>query len=305
MAPLQGFTDFVYRNAYAECFPEGVDLFFTPFLRVEDGAVRRKDAFDVASTSPKVKQRLIPQIIANSREEVEVLAQFVINQGFGNCDINFGCPFPQQTAQHHGAGILAHPDAVSEVLEAAAAFKELKWSLKMRLGNSDKTEYLSIVEIINRAPLSFVTVHPRIGRQMYRGVVDMETFGDIVSRLRHPVVYNGDITDVDGVRSVASRFPFLNAVMIGRGILCDPFLPYGFKSGSSVFCRDVYLKFVSLLVDGYQRHYNGSEQMALDKMKSFLEYPLPFVNKRFVKSIQKSRCLSEFIALTAASLRVI
>ena len=298
-APLQGFTDFVYRNAYAECFG-GVERFFTPFLRVEDGEVRRKDAVDLTATTPKVRPSLVPQIIANSREEVDILLQYIVSQGFNCCDINFGCPFPQQTARMHGAGILSHPCTVREVLDAAANFgAQLKLSLKMRLGNTDKNECLAIVDIINDAPLEFVTVHPRIGKQMYKGSVDLEAFAGLASRLKHPVVYNGDIVDAEGVRRIVAMFPDLHAVMIGRGILSNPFLPESIKGGNNFFDRAKYLKFINLLINGYQNHYNGSEQMTLDKMKTFWDYPLRGVDKKCVKAIQKARTLSEFLAMVA------
>ncbi len=304
LAPLQGFTDFVYRNAYVECFG-GVDKFFTPFLRVEDGAVRRKDVFDLAATASSVRPLLVPQIIASSSDEVDILAQLVISEGFACCDINFGCPFPQQTAKMHGAGILAHPDKVREVLDAAAKYNGLKWSLKMRLGNTDRNECLAIVDIINDAPLSLVTIHPRIGKQMYKGSVDLEAFAELASRLKHPVVYNGDIVDADGIRRIADRFPFVDAVMIGRGILCNPFMPENFKTGNNIFDRNKYLKFTNLLIEGYQNHYNGSEQMALDKMKTFWEYPLPGVDKKHVKAIQKSRSLVELVSQIAVAINTL
>ncbi|MCR5455413.1 MAG: tRNA-dihydrouridine synthase, partial [Bacteroidales bacterium] len=186
-----------------------------------------------------------------------------------------------------------------EVLNAAAKYNGLKWSLKMRLGNVDKKECLAIIDIINDSPLSFVTIHPRIGKQMYKGSVDLETFADVAAMIKHPVVFNGDIVDTEGVRRISDRFPSLSAVMIGRGILSNPFLPENIKTGNKIFDRKKYLKFSNLLIEGYQNHYNGSEQMTIDKMKTFWEYPLPGVDKKHVKAIQKSRTLSEFVAMVA------
>ena len=33
-APLQGYTDVIYRNAHAACFG-GIDTYYTPFVRLE------------------------------------------------------------------------------------------------------------------------------------------------------------------------------------------------------------------------------------------------------------------------------
>ena len=45
-APLQGVTDNVWRMAHHEVFG-GVDAYYSPFMRVEHGEIRRKDLRDV------------------------------------------------------------------------------------------------------------------------------------------------------------------------------------------------------------------------------------------------------------------
>lgn len=296
-APLQGYTDYVYRNLYAETF-DGVEKFFTPFLRIEGGEVRRKDVVDLMMT--KNRSITVPQIIANCSEDVDILAQLVIDKGFEHCDINFGCPFPQQTHKMRGAGILPHPDKVEEVLKAAAKYPELKFSVKMRLGNTAKTECLAIVDILNDAPLSFVTVHPRISKQMYSGTIDMAMFQELTAKINHPIVYNGDINTVDDINRITSQFTNIKAVMIGRGLLVNPFLAQDYKAdGNDGFDVKIYMKFVNNLSQGYLAQYDNSEYMALDKMKTFWAYPPPGVSKKHVKEIQKARSLAEFITNVA------
>ena len=156
-----------------------------------------------------------------------------------------------------------------------------------------------IIDIINDAPLSFVTIHPRIGKQMYKGSVDLDAFADVASRLKHPIVYNGDIVDNESFRRIATMFPKLFAVMIGRGILSNPFLPESIKTGNQIFDRKKYLNFINLLIEGYLNHLNNSEYMTLDKMKTFWDYPLRGVDKKSVKAIQKARTLSEYVAMVA------
>ena len=41
-APLQGYTDVIYRNAHAACFG-GIDTYYTPFVRLEKGGFRHRD----------------------------------------------------------------------------------------------------------------------------------------------------------------------------------------------------------------------------------------------------------------------
>lgn len=303
-APLQGFTDYVYRDAHARYFG-GVEEYFTPFVRLDGGEVRNKDIFDLAKSRRGGASITVPQIIANGGEEADALIRLVAKEGFDCCDINFGCPYPQQTSKFRGAGILAHADKILEVMKSVAACPELKFSVKMRLGNADKNEVLSIIDIINDAPLSYVTIHPRIGRQMYSGDLDMEMFAEVKSRLRHPVVFNGDIRTAGQIVDVVNNYGDLQAVMIGRGLLANPFLAESYAKGADVFERDRYMAFLETLMQGYLAQYDNSEYMALDKVKTFWDYPLPGVDKKRVKSIQKSRSLAEFMSLVAVAVNSI
>ena len=45
-APLQGYTDAVYRRAHARIFG-GIETYYSPFVRMEHGEIRRKDARDI------------------------------------------------------------------------------------------------------------------------------------------------------------------------------------------------------------------------------------------------------------------
>ena len=46
-APLQGYTDDVYRRVHYKLIG-GVKNYYTPFVRIEAGAVRSKDQRDIA-----------------------------------------------------------------------------------------------------------------------------------------------------------------------------------------------------------------------------------------------------------------
>ena len=51
-APLQGFTEAVWRNVHSTVFG-GVDVYCTPFLRYEHGEIRSKDVRDVKNEDRK------------------------------------------------------------------------------------------------------------------------------------------------------------------------------------------------------------------------------------------------------------
>ena len=296
-APIQGFTDYVYRNAHAAVYG-GIDKYFTPFIRVEDEGLRKKDINDLfnANVPERSNYELVPQIIANNACDFAKLVDFVIDCGYSACDINFGCPFPQQSKKFRGCGILQNPDMVADVLRATRKYQDMRFSLKMRLGYESAEESLAVAGIINSVPLRFVTIHPRLGRQMYKGDVDMEGFRKLASAINHPIVYNGDINSIDQAKDLMKMFPNLSALMIGRGLIANPELAECIHSGKFTFSKTRFLKFINLLVEGYTGQY-GSELMVLDKMKTFFTYSN--FNAKAIKAIQKSRSLSEFVAKAA------
>ncbi len=302
LAPIQGFTDYVFRNAHQAIYG-GVDKYFTPFIRVEGGALRKKDINDLifSAESDNPDTELVPQIIANNANEVELLLDFITESGFNACDINFGCPFPQQSRKHRGCGILQNRDMVSDVLAAIKNYPGIEFSLKMRLGYDSPDESLAVVDLINDAPLRFVTIHPRLGKQMYSGNVDLHGFKTLSAEIKHPVIYNGDIISAENADKIMGDFPEIHGIMIGRGMIADPGLAAGIKSGNYKFDRNKYLKFLGALVEGYSAQYQNSELMVLDKMKTFFAYSS--FDKKVTKAIQKSRSVAELIGNVAIGIR--
>ena len=67
-------------------------------------------------------------------------------------------------------------------------------------------------------------IHPRIARQMYKGETDLEAFARYAPLLKHPVCYNGDILNISDVQKIQTIMPEISGIMIGRGILQNPFL---------------------------------------------------------------------------------
>ena len=131
-APLQGYTDAVYRRAHWECVG-GVDEYYTPFVRIEKGEVRRKDLRD---TNPAANEGVptVPQVIARDVDEFARLCDALQEQGWNRIDINMGCPFPMQVRAGRGSGLLQHPERIEEILKEMQRRPEVVFSVKMRLG---------------------------------------------------------------------------------------------------------------------------------------------------------------------------
>ena len=303
-APLQGYTTGIYRKAHAEIFG-GVDAYYAPFLRIENGKPREKDLRDLNSFDGNARE--IPQIIANSVEEFKILANALIAKGYTEIDFNMGCPFPMQVNRHRGAGILNDKQTVQEIMDEIRKISNangtaptivkgtapVKFSVKMRLGQDSPDEAFAILPILNEAPLSQITLHPRLGKQQYKGAIDFKSFEKFYEECRHPLVYNGDITSVSQICEMERRYPKLAGVMIGRGLLARPSLAAEYKGMRDINLLGKLFQMHQVIFDHACKTYQGDSQI-LSHVQSFWEYLEPSIPKKIFKKIKKAGKLSEY-----------
>ena len=286
-APLQGYTDAVYRRAHWECV-SGVDEYYTPFVRIEKGEVRRKDLRD---TDPAANEGVptVPQVIARDGDEFARLCDALQSQGWSRIDLNIGCPFPMQVKAGRGSGLLQHPVKVEEILREMQRRPEVTFSVKMRLGQESETEGLAVMPVINEMPLVHVTLHPRLGRQQYKGTADREAFQRFMNLSRHPMVYNGDLSSqqpaIDGQ---------LKGVMLGRGLLARPWM-LGDKE-----LHEVVKAMHAIVYRHAMEHLCGDSQI-LARLHAFWEYlDIPHKQK---KAVMKATTLPRYREAVACALR--
>lgn len=293
MAPLQGYTDAVYRNAHARIFG-GVDRYYTPFVRLERGAFRNKDLRDIDPEANETDP--VPQMLAGTPDEAARLAALFLSKGYRRADLNLGCPFVPLARKHKGAGLLPYPEEVERLFGALEALPGLTFSLKMRLGWQDASESERLLPLINGFPFSHVTVHARTGRQQYKGETDPAGFETIYRACKHPVFYNGDIRTPGDLSSLADRFPDVAGFVIGRGLLADPALAAEYKAGRESDPAEKLEKiraFHAELSARYAARLQGETQL-LAKLKSIWDYLLPEADRKLRKKIAKSTRLSQY-----------
>lgn len=295
-APLQGYTDAVYRQAHARFFG-GVEYYYTPFARVEHGEVRPKDLRDIEPENNRCL-KLIPQFIAPNPEKLIQIMDAFLAKGYQQVDINLGCPFPMLAKRHNGAGILPYPEEVKTLLSTAIeTYPTVRFSVKMRLGWERNEEALALLPFLNELPLSHLILHPRIGKQQYKGEVDLEAFETFYTACRHPLFYNGDVLTVEDINRIIERFPKLAGIMIGRGLLANPALALEFQQGKTLSKAEMAERIESLHQDVFSHYGNrlqGGDLQLLGKMKGFWEYLLPYADRKAKKAIHKANRLDTY-----------
>ncbi|WP_018668926.1 tRNA-dihydrouridine synthase family protein [Bacteroides gallinarum] len=297
-APLQGYTDAAYRQAHARIFG-GVDTYYSPFVRVEHGEIRRKDARDINPENNR-GVHLIPQLIAPHPDKLEQIMSLFSGYNYREADINLGCPFPMLAKRHNGAGMLPYPEEVKELLIAATEkYPRFRFSVKLRLGWENADECLALLPLLNALPLSHIILHPRLGKQQYKGEVDLDGFEAFYNRCDKPLFYNGDLHTTEDIQAIAVRFPKLAGIVIGRGLLANPALAWEYRQGKRLSADEMAEKVRQLHTDvynSYEEQLQGGETQLLMKMKSFWEYLLPEGNRKAKKTIHKTAKLTNYLA---------
>lgn len=286
-APLQGYTDSIFRKLHTEIFG-GVDKYYTPFIRVERGDFRKKD---IRELPDETELCTIPQIIASTKpEDIEKMVVMLEEKGYKEVNINMGCPFPMIAKHGMGSGLLADKEAVKAMIKVLEAHSSMQFSLKTRLGYDDENQIFEMTDIINNFPFTEVTMHPRIAKDQYSGDINHQKFAEFAKVCKHPLIYNGDVTTLDDINKISTVYPTLKGIMIGRGLLMNPALASEYKNGvimSDKEKKDKSKQLIKKLFTQCEELMNGEEQ-SVAHVKAYFEYLLPNIEKRNRKKVLKA-----------------
>lgn len=298
LAPLQGFTDCIFRQAYASVFA-GIDRFFIPYIALQQGEILRKYDREVFPENNNQKL-VVPQILAGDEQEARVLMIHLKNYGYSAVNLNLGCPYPMVTNRGRGAALLQKPAKLAKILEAVFSDFGMMISVKLRAGLHRPDELEQIVPVLNEFPLSEVILHARTAKQLYKGALCDPALAFAAATLKHSLVFNGDVFSRDDFRRRAAQFPAVKHWMLGRGVLMNAFLPAQLQG--TVFTeaekRAKLQHFHALVWEAHLRNADNAGN-ALNKLKQFWQYfSHHFLNQgRVYKSIKKLKAADHLAPL--------
>jgi hypothetical protein len=298
-APLQGYTDDVYRRLHHRLVG-GIAAYYTPFVRWEHGGVRSKDLRDIA---PEHNEGVpvVPQIIAADADELARLVDVIAPLGYRRIDLNMGCPFPLQARHGRGSGLLPLPERAAAIFERMGTYPEVGFSVKLRLGWDDATQLDRLAPLVAAAPLVSVALHPRLGVMGYKGTADRAAFARFAAACPHPLLYNGDLLTPTDVEELVAAQPTVAGVMIGRGLLARPSLSAELRDGRPWSAAE-QIALLHRLHDGlheaYARIVPGDEALHR-KLRPFWDYAEATIGRKAFKKVQKAGNLRNYLRAVA------
>ena len=191
LAPLRGVTIRCFRETFARPIADfGFNEAITPFITAAPGYDPLKDR--ELLNADRQSLTTTPQFIGKDPAALRYCLERIKAAGYETADLNCGCPFPMVRNKGRGSGLLRTPKVLAEMLAVGCeVMGEGKFSMKTRLGVTEKDELLKLLPLINQFPLRFVTVHPRTAIQMYEGECDLAAYQKVAAECKLPLVLNG------------------------------------------------------------------------------------------------------------------
>lgn len=304
MAPLEGITGYIYRNTFARYFG-GIDKYFTPFIAPAKGRpLRTRELKDVQNRGDGMK--VVPQLLTNSGEGFVRTARYLKGLGYDEVNINLGCPSKTVVTKCKGSGLLYDIERLDNFLYEVFEADVMRVSVKTRIGRDSETEFEDIIDVYKKYPISELIIHPRLQKDYYSGEPDMQTFAEGVRRYGRSdsVCYNGDIRSVSDCGRLRAEFPDIHRVMLGRGLIANPFLAEEIKgvSAKDGSHMERLFAFHDELFEAYCSSDVGRANV-LFKMKELWSYmgilcgePESSHIGRLLKRIRKSKDIEEYIS---------
>ena len=223
VAPMAGVTDRPFRKL---CKRLGAGY------AVSEMVTSRPDLQDSLKTSRRADHSGEPgpiavQIAGTDAQMMADAARYNIDRGAQIIDINMGCPAKKVCNKWAGSALMQDEALALEIVQAvvnACAPHGVPVTLKMRTGWSAEGKNAPTIALAaESAGVQMLTVHGRTREQGYKGFAEHDTVAHIKSRVKIPVVANGDITSPEKAREVLARTG-ADAVMVGRAAQGRPWI---------------------------------------------------------------------------------
>ncbi|TMH32868.1 MAG: tRNA dihydrouridine synthase DusB [Betaproteobacteria bacterium] len=223
VAPMAGVTDRPFRQL---CKRLGAGY------AVSEMVTSRRDLWTSLKTSRRADhagevEPIAVQIAGTDAAMMAEAAAYNIDRGAQIIDINMGCPAKKVCNQWAGSALMQNEPlalAIIDAVVAACAPRKVPVTLKMRTGwCATERNALALARAAESAGIAMVAVHGRTREQGYKGSAEYDTVAAVKSRLRIPVVANGDIDSPEKAREVL-RATGADAIMVGRAAQGRPWI---------------------------------------------------------------------------------
>ena len=220
VAPMAGITDRPFRRLarrYGAALAVSEMVSARPELRGSRKTLLRMDhAGEPGPVSVQIAGS-DPQMLAEA-------ARFNVERGAQIIDINMGCPAKKVCNVAAGSALLGDENLVARIVEAVVAAVDVPVTVKIRTGPSpERRNAVRIAQIVASAGAQALAIHGRTRACMFEGEAEYDTIAEVKTRIRIPVIANGDISTPEEAKRVLERTG-ADGIMVGRAAQGRPWL---------------------------------------------------------------------------------
>jgi len=221
VAPMAGVTNMAYRMILKEF---GAGLIYTEMI--SDKGLLYENHKTKEMTEIHDYEKPITLQLFGSEVKTMVLAAKYIDEftEASIIDINMGCPVPKVVKSGAGSKLMTTTELAIEIVREIVKSVHKPVSVKIRSGWDHKNiNAVNLAKQLEIAGVSAIAVHGRTKTDMYSGTADLDIIKEVKAAVKIPVIGNGDIRTPEDAKRMLD-YTKCDAVMIGRGLLGNPFL---------------------------------------------------------------------------------
>lgn len=296
-APMEGITDYLYRQIVWRHFPYA-DKLYAPFIQPNDKPVIVPKEYNEICLENNQGIPVVPQILTRDAKGFIRVGEILESMGYEEINLNLGCPVKLIVSKGKGSGMLADTDYLDKFLDTIFSHDwKCNITVKTRLGLTDNSDFSDLLEVYSKYPIYELTIHPRYRSDFYSGEPRLNEFGKVFDytnkKSSMKICYNGNINSVADRDALLKQYPQISSIMCGRGALANPALFRELKGGNAMtkeefihFHKDVYDTYMNTVAK--EKHFLHKMQEMWTYWNQYLCLELDIIKKiRGVSSISE------------------
>lgn len=294
LAPMAGISNPSYMKI---CEEMGVGYAVTELISAEAIVRNNKKTLEMLNGIDKLNIPVAVQIFGSNPNTMAKASKMLIDlYQIRLIDINMGCPVPKVALKSQaGSALLKNPEKIRSIVSSVVKAVRIPVTVKIRSGwDEAHINALEVAKVIEEAGAEAICVHARTRSQGYSGKADWQIIKAVKESVSIPVIGNGDVTSPELALQMLEETG-CDAVMIGRGILGNPWL---IKQCVEYLEKKSYHSVVSNLekVKMMKKHFemlkeDKNEKVALLEIRTNILYYLRGMPKG--KEIKQQVCCSK------------